>query len=54
MSDRIFSLTHGPPYNVLDTTLSKEHVGCPELLAHLSEMKRPPLLHVFGHIHEVS
>ncbi|OJA18876.1 hypothetical protein AZE42_06291 [Rhizopogon vesiculosus] len=45
-------LTHGPPHNVLDTTLTKVHAGCPALLAHLSEMKRPPLLHVFGHIHE--
>ncbi|OAX35219.1 Metallo-dependent phosphatase [Rhizopogon vinicolor AM-OR11-026] len=45
-------LTHGPPHNILDTTLTKVHAGCPALLAHLSEMKRPPLLHVFGHIHE--
>lgn len=45
-------LTHGPPYKVLDTTFSKIHAGCPELLAHLSKMQSPPLLHVFGHIHE--
>ncbi|KAL4074806.1 Metallo-dependent phosphatase-like protein [Scleroderma yunnanense] len=45
-------LTHGPPHSILDTTLSGEHVGCPELLAHLSKMQRPPLLNCFGHIHE--
>lgn len=30
----------------------KDHVGCPELLNHLSRMQKPPLLHSFGHIHE--
>ncbi|KAG1747079.1 Metallo-dependent phosphatase-like protein, partial [Suillus paluster] len=45
-------LTHGPPYNVLDTTFSEVHAGCPAMLEHLSKMQSPPLLHVFGHIHE--
>ncbi|KAG6333684.1 hypothetical protein ID866_5402 [Astraeus odoratus] len=45
-------LTHGPPHTILDFALNKQHVGCPELLAHLSNMQRPPLLHCFGHIHE--
>ncbi|KAI5990078.1 Metallo-dependent phosphatase-like protein [Pisolithus albus] len=45
-------LTHGPPSTILDTTLSNQHVGCPELLAHLSKMQKPPLIHCFGHIHE--
>ncbi|KAI6155595.1 Metallo-dependent phosphatase-like protein [Pisolithus tinctorius] len=45
-------LTHGPPHTILDTILTNEHVGCPELLAHLSNMQKPPLIHCFGHIHE--
>ncbi|KIM54362.1 hypothetical protein SCLCIDRAFT_1222060 [Scleroderma citrinum Foug A] len=45
-------LTHGPPHSILDTALNEQHVGCPELLTHLSQMQRPPLLHCFGHIHE--
>ncbi|KIJ66659.1 hypothetical protein HYDPIDRAFT_127870 [Hydnomerulius pinastri MD-312] len=45
-------LTHGPPRNIRDLTLTNGHVGCPTLLAHLSKMQKPPLLHVFGHIHE--
>ncbi|KAI6039788.1 Metallo-dependent phosphatase-like protein [Pisolithus marmoratus] len=45
-------LTHGPPNTILDTTLNNQHVGCPELLAHLSKMQKPPLIHCFGHIHE--
>ncbi|KAH7912833.1 Metallo-dependent phosphatase-like protein [Hygrophoropsis aurantiaca] len=45
-------LTHAPPYKVLDKTRFDEDVGCPSLLLHLAAMKKPPLLHVFGHIHE--
>lgn len=30
----------------------EDHAGCPSLLAHLRQMTNPPLLHVFGHIHE--
>ncbi|KAG1821884.1 Metallo-dependent phosphatase-like protein [Suillus subaureus] len=45
-------LTHGPPHNILDKTFTNVNAGCPALLAHLSEMRGPPLLHVFGHIHE--
>ncbi|KAG2035882.1 Metallo-dependent phosphatase-like protein [Suillus americanus] len=45
-------LTHGPPHNVLDKTFTNVNAGCPALLAHLSKMRGPPLLHVFGHIHE--
>lgn len=45
-------LTHGPPHNVLDKTFTNVNAGCPALLTHLSEMRGPPLLHVFGHIHE--
>lgn len=45
-------LTHGPPHNILDKTFTNVNAGCPTLLAHLSKMREPPLLHVFGHIHE--
>ncbi|KAG2058471.1 Metallo-dependent phosphatase [Suillus hirtellus] len=45
-------LTHGPPHNILDKTFTNVNAGCPTLLAHLSKMRGPPLLHVFGHIHE--
>lgn len=48
----LLRLTHGPPSTILDTTLTNQHVGCPELLAHLSKMQKPPLIHCFGHIHE--
>lgn len=44
-------LTHGPPYNILDTVVRGGHqVGCVELAKAIedSEIK----LHVFGHIHE--
>lgn len=47
-------VTHGPPRNVLDTVLSGESVGCPELAT--TVLERLPAdklkLHVFGHIHE--
>ncbi|KAH7927053.1 Metallo-dependent phosphatase [Leucogyrophana mollusca] len=45
-------LTHGPPHMILDRALHGGHVGCPALLSHISRMQKPPLLHVFGHIHE--
>ncbi|KAG1825095.1 Metallo-dependent phosphatase-like protein [Suillus variegatus] len=45
-------LTHGPPHNILDKTFTNVNAGCPTLLAHISKMRGPPLLHVFGHIHE--
>ena len=43
-------ITHGPPANILDSTFSGTHVGCPRLLKRVKEVK--PRLHVFGHIHE--
>lgn len=45
-----FSLTHGPPANILDAVYSGEHVGCETLTAHLPLLR--PRLHLFGHIHE--
>ncbi|NPA22003.1 MAG: YfcE family phosphodiesterase [Candidatus Micrarchaeota archaeon] len=42
--------THAPPYNILDRITSGAHVGSKALREIVDE--RPPLLHVFGHIHE--
>jgi predicted phosphodiesterase len=43
-------VTHGPPAGIGDLTLTHEHAGCEDLLETVE--KRPPRLHVFGHIHE--
>lgn len=44
-------ITHGPPYEVLDTLLEDgQQVGCPFLKRALE--RHPPKLHIFGHIHE--
>ncbi|KXT02566.1 hypothetical protein AC578_10699 [Pseudocercospora eumusae] len=44
------TITHGPPYQRLDWTISGDRVGCPHLLRAM--MRARPLLSVFGHIHE--
>lgn len=43
-------ITHGPPYGVLDKTVSGENVGCEDLLSKIQEIK--PKFSIFGHIHE--
>ena len=43
-------ITHGPPFNILDKTISGERVGCLDLLKRVMIVK--PSIHVFGHIHE--
>lgn len=43
-------VSHCPPYGLLDKNLNGEHVGCDVLKSALSS--KPPLLNVFGHIHE--
>lgn len=43
-------ITHGPPYRILDETVSKIHVGCKDLFNIAEEIK--PLYHLFGHVHE--
>ncbi|KAL0955416.1 hypothetical protein HGRIS_001663 [Hohenbuehelia grisea] len=43
-------LTHGPPYNALDATRLREHVGCRALAERLPLIR--PRIHLFGHIHE--
>lgn len=42
-------ITHGPPWGILDTTSEGNHAGS-KALRDLIE-KRPPRLHLFGHIH---
>jgi predicted phosphodiesterase len=43
-------ITHGPPYGILDQTMSRgEHLGCAELLKAVEAKK--PKVHIFGHIH---
>ena len=48
--DTSILVTHGPPYGILDKTHRGEHLGCPELLNRVKEIK--PKLHIFGHVHE--
>jgi predicted phosphodiesterase len=43
-------VTHGPPFGVLDRTITGERVGCHELT--LARARIRPRLHLFGHIHE--
>ena len=47
---RIPSLTHGPPFGILDETRNGSKAGCTSLNAYLPSLR--PRLHVFGHIHE--
>ena len=44
-------VTHGPPFGILDMTMSGENVGCRDLLYRLQELPKLKLV-VFGHIHE--
>lgn len=46
----IYSLTHGPPFGVLDETTDGSEVGCEALRSRLAHLQ--PRLHLFGHIHE--
>lgn len=43
-------VTHGPPYKVLDETMSGQHAGSTALWDVVTSRK--PQHHVFGHIHE--
>lgn len=43
-------ITHGPPFGILDRTISNHNAGCEMLLKKVNQIK--PTLHVFGHIHE--
>lgn len=44
-------VTHGPPFGMGDRAVGRS-VGCLQLLEKLESMRRPPRLHVFGHIHD--
>ena len=50
MNDNTVLITHGPPWGILDTTFGGKHAGS-KALRDLIE-KRPPLVHLFGHIHQ--
>lgn len=43
-------VTHGPPFGMGDRAFGRS-VGCVQLLERLHDMRRPPRLHLFGHIH---
>lgn len=43
-------MTHGPPANILDCTISGKSVGCEDLSEAIARVR--PRLHLFGHIHE--
>lgn len=43
-------ITHGPPFGILDTVISQQHVGCRDLLQTVNTVR--PKAHVYGHIHE--
>lgn len=44
-------ITHGPPYEILDTSSYKnEHCGCKALAYKIKQIK--PRFHIFGHVHE--
>lgn len=51
-ADTDILITHGPPFGILDGTLSDQHVGCEELLKKIKKIK--PKYHLFGHIHEAN
>lgn len=44
-------ITHGPPFGILDCTVTGDETGCHDLLAEVTTRIRPKL-HLFGHIHE--
>lgn len=43
-------VTHGPVFNILDKTVSGQHVGCEDLLDTVLQIQ--PKLYLCGHIHE--
>lgn len=42
-------VTHGPPRGIMDMTVEKQRVGCPELFAAVARAQ--PKVHCFGHVH---
>lgn len=45
-------ITHSPPWGILDKTIRNKHVGSISLLTKIEDMKTPPIIWVWGHIHE--
>lgn len=43
-------MTHGPPFGILDQTISGQRVGCLDLFERVNLIQ--PKIHLFGHIHE--
>ncbi|KAL6921302.1 hypothetical protein FSHL1_005274 [Fusarium sambucinum] len=43
-------ITHGPPHGIMDMTLNRERIGCPQLFAAVARAQ--PRIHCFGHVHE--
>lgn len=43
-------ITHGPPFGMMDFTVTGHTVGCEELARVVTRIK--PKVHLFGHIHE--
>jgi len=49
-ADTDILVTHGPPFGILDRTVSGLNVGCEELMKKVKEIQ--PKYHLFGHIQE--
>ncbi len=43
-------ITHSPPFDIFDKTITNKLAGSPSLLSRSLEIK--PLIHCFGHVHE--
>lgn len=43
-------ITHGPPFGILDSSITRKSQGCEELLIAVEKIN--PKYHIFGHIHE--
>lgn len=50
-TDTDILITHGPPYKILDKTISGSYAGCEDLLNEIKNRIKPKF-HIFGHIHE--
>ena len=49
-TDTDIVITHGPPFGILDKTITNEKVGCKDLYSYIQKIE--PKFHIFGHIHE--
>lgn len=44
------AITHGPPHGMMDMSVERKRVGCPQLFTAVA--KAQPRIHCFGHVHE--